>query len=228
LHHVDGRGQWGASADASGGDEQPVALFGIYAIADPALCADPEAFVDAVLRGGVHVVQYRAKSGVERDVVRRLRVRTSRANALLIVNDDVEAACDADGVHVGQEDLEAIGREAIRSATRGKVLGISCGVPEEALEAKRMGADYLGVGPFATTSTKHDAGPAIGPVGVAAVVRAVPGLPVAAIGGIGAGDVAAVAATGARMAVVLSTLARAPDPETAARELVRRWAEATS
>ena len=179
-----------------------------------------------MLRGGVRLIQYRAKAKLDRDVVRRLHRRTSREGALLIVNDDLDAAADADGVHLGQEDLAALGTADIRGCLPGKVLGISCGVPAEAEAAERLHADYVGVGPFARTSSKDDAGPAIGALGVARVVRAVPRLPVAAIGGIHGDNLGDVAATGAQMAAVLSALSHSGDPEAAARDLVRRWAHA--
>jgi thiamine-phosphate diphosphorylase len=95
-------------------------------------------------------------------------------------------------------------------------------LPEEARAAQAAGADYVGVGPFAATSTKPDAGAAIGAAGVRAVVAAT-SLPVVAIGGIDATNLGDVAQTGAAMAAVVSALARAADPRATAAELVQRW-----
>jgi thiamine-phosphate diphosphorylase len=178
--------------------------------------------LDAVLAGGVRLVQYRAKRGVERNVVRRMHARTQAAGALLIVNDDPEAALDADGVHVGQEDLALLDARALRGALGSRLLGVSCSTPEEARAAVAAGADYLGVGPFAATRTKDDAGEPIGEAGLRRVVAATE-LPVAAIGGIDRENLAGVVRAGAAMAAVVSAIARGPDPEANARALVERW-----
>ena len=177
----------------------------------------------AVLRAGIGVVQYRAKAGVDHALLARMHARTARHGALLIVNDDVEAALLADGLHAGQEDLAELGF-GLRERLRGRILGISCAEPRDATAARALGADYVGIGPFNATASKGDAGPAIGPAGVEAVVRAVPDLPVVAIGGIGLDDLATVKASGAAMAAVISALARDGDPDASARALVERWA----
>ena len=133
--------------------------------------------------------------------------RARDQGALFIVNQDLDAACEADGLHVGQEDLALLDGKNLRERLGRRILGISCSTPAEALEAERVGADYVGVGPFNATSSKGDAGPAIGEAGVRAVVRATR-LPVAAIGGIGVADVETVARSGARMAAVISAIAK--------------------
>jgi thiamine-phosphate pyrophosphorylase len=199
-------------------------LFGIYAIVDAAFWDDPERVVDSALRGGVRLVQYRAKAGVQRALLRRMHARTRAAEALLVVNDDLASAEDADGLHVGQEDLARLGA-GLRERLGRRLLGVSCGLPHEAGAALRLGADYLGVGPFAETASKADAGGPIGPTGTSAVVRAAGNLPVAAIGGISLGNLQAVHATGARMAAVISALAGGDGPEASARSLVARWNE---
>jgi thiamine-phosphate diphosphorylase len=199
-------------------------LFGIYAIVDTSLSLDPECDVEALLRGGVRLVQYRSKRGVEREVVRRLHRLAQREGALLIVNDDADAAEDADGLHVGQEDLARMGA-AIQGRQGRGILGVSCGTASEAVEACRLGADYLGVGPFAVTATKDDAGEPIGARGVAAVVAAAGEVPIAAIGGIGLPELDAVVASGAKMAAVISALNLGNSPESSARALIARWNE---
>lgn len=199
-------------------------LYGIYAIVDTAISLDPERDLAALLRGGIRLFQYRSKRGVERDVVRRLHRLTQRDDALLIVNDDLDAAGAADGLHVGQEDLALVG-DVLQSPLRRGILGISCGTAGEAIEASRLGPDYLGVGPFAATATKADAGEPIGATGVAAVVAAADGVPIAAIGGIGLSNLETVAGSGAKMAAVISALSLGDDPESSARTLVARWSE---
>lgn len=183
----------------------------------------PLDLVDAVLRAGIVVIQLRAKAGVDRALLAAMLGRTRAANARLIVNDDFEAACVADGWHAGQEDLAGCDLVDLRRRLGARLLGISCGTSVEAMLAERAGADYVGTGPFATTATKTDAGIAIGVVGLAAVVEATR-LPVVAIGGIDAMNVVEVARSGARMAAVISAIAGAPDPESTTRALRSIWA----
>ena len=156
-----------------------------------------------------------------------MRARTRVFGAALVVNDDFEAALEADGWHGGQEDLAGRDVGALRRALGGRLLGVSCGVPEEALAAEAFGADYVGVGPFAATATKLDAGPAIGVEGVRAVVTATR-LPVVAIGGIDGGNLEDAARSGAAMAAIASAFARSPDPQGLAAELALRWRAATT
>lgn len=198
------------------------AFTGIYAVVDRSLVERPVSFLDELLAAGIRIVQYRAKDGVHRAVVRAMRERTRAAGGVLIVNDDLDAALDADGWHAGQEDLAGHDLAAVRARLGSRIFGVSCGVAREAQGAETTGADYVGVGPFAATATKPDAGPAIGAAGVRAVVVATH-LPVVAIGGIDAHNVAEVRRTGAAMAAVVSALARARDPRAAAADLIERW-----
>lgn len=195
---------------------------GIYAIVDGAVSARPLQLLAAVLRGGARVVQYRAKAGVDRDLVRAMHAATRAAGARLIVNDDLAAALEADGWHAGQEDLARYDVAAARRSLGRRTFGISCATAAEARRAEAAGADYVGVGPFAATASKLDAGPAIGEAGIRAVAAATR-LPVVAIGGIDAANLAGVVAAGASMAAIISAIALAPDPETATTELVGRW-----
>lgn len=197
-------------------------LQGIYAIVDPRAHPDCDAFVSAILRGGVRIVQLRDKAGVRHEDVVRLHALCAAARATLIVNDDVEASLHAHGVHVGQHDLQVRSIAAIRSRVGSRIIGVSAATPQQARDAQRAGADYLGTGPFARTSSKPDAREPIGAQGVRAVVDATT-LPVAAIGGITLDDLDEVAATGARMAAVIAALERASDPYDAARALTARW-----
>lgn len=197
-------------------------LHGIYAIVDAAE-GDVLAQLDDLLAGGVRLVQYRAKSGPRRDILAAAHERTQRAGATLIVNDAWELAEEADGVHLGQEDLDLTLRASLRGRLGGKILGISCPDVATAKAAAALGADYLGVGSIYATGTKYDAGTPIGPAGVRAVVDAVD-LPVAAIGGITQERIAEVRSTGAAMAAVISAISRAPDRRAAARALVAAWA----
>ena len=199
---------------------------GIYAIVDAEHSSDLASLVATLLEAGIRLVQYRAKSGVDRDLVRALRARTLAAGASLVVNDDLEAALEADGLHVGQADLTRFAPLDLRTLLGGRLLGISAATPEEARRAESIGADYLGVGPFAATSSKADARRPIGVAGVRAVVLATH-VPVAAIGGIELENLAQVAASGAAMAASIAAVARGTPAGSEARALVERWAELT-
>jgi thiamine-phosphate diphosphorylase len=201
---------------------EPARLRGVYALIDPAAHAEPVAYLDALLRGGIRLVQIRAKGGVAAPLLRALVERIRAAGGIAIVNDDVGLALSADGVHLGQEDAAALDLRAVRARLGARAIGLSCGTPAEARAVAPGVADYLGVGPIFATASKHDAGGPIGVNGVRVVVDATP-LPVAAIGGIGLASLPRVRETGATMAAVISALAAAADPEAAARAFVAGW-----
>jgi len=197
-------------------------LHGIYAIVN----ADAWALslADAALDGGVRILQYRAKAGIDATHLQRLRERTRACGALLIVNDDWRAvlAFDCDGVHLGPDDEGFASLDRVRTALSDRLIGLSCGTVEEAQRANEADADYLGVGAVYATASKADAGDPIGIAGLQQVAT-VSRYPVAAIGGIGAAQLDEVRASGVAMAAVISAIANAPDPRVAARSLVERW-----
>lgn len=197
-------------------------LEGIYAIVDAGE-GDVLAQTDDAIAGGIRLVQYRSKTGIDRRTLVAARARVHAAGGMLIVNDDLAAASDADGVHLGQEDLERVDARALRARLVGKILGISCPDVQSARAAAALGADYVGVGAMFATGTKSDAGPPIGAAGVRSVVAAV-ALPVAAIGGITLSNIHEVRNTGAAMAAVITAISRAEDRRAAARALVEAWA----
>ncbi len=195
-------------------------LHGIYAIVNE----DGRAFelARAALDAGVRVVQYRAKRGIVAVHLHALRALTQQRDALLVVNDDWQAAekFDCDGVHLGPDDDGFTRVAHVRAALPERLIGLSCGT---AAEARAAGdADYLGVGTVYATASKVDAGAPIGLAGLRAIVAATP-LPVAAIGGIAAANLSEVRAAGAAMAAVISAISSADDPRRAARDLVEAW-----
>ena len=200
----------------------PVRLRGVYALIDPAAHAEPLAYLDALLRGGIRLVQIRAKSGIGLELLRGVIARIRAAGGIAIVNDDVETALEADGVHLGQEDLAGHDLRALRARLGARAIGLSCGTPAEARALPTGLVDYVGAGPIFATASKGDAGGPIGVNGVRVVVEAT-ALPVAAIGGISLASLPRVRETGATMAAVISALAAAPDPEAAARQFVQAW-----
>ncbi|MEX2629591.1 MAG: thiamine phosphate synthase [Tistlia sp.] len=201
----------------------------VYLVVGPGDCRGrPVAeVVAAALRGGVTLVQLRdkeASSGAFLALGRELKALCREAGVPFIVNDRVEAAValDADGLHVGQEDLDA---GAARAAIGpGRLLGLSVHAPEQLAGLEPGCVDYLGVGPVFATNSKADARPAGGAEGIALIRRA-SALPIVAIGGLTAQRVPVPLGAGADGVAVVSAIAGAQDPAAATRELVEAVAE---
>jgi thiamine-phosphate pyrophosphorylase len=198
-------------------------LHGVYAIVNE----DPNtslALVEAILDGGVRIVQYRAKSGIVPDRARALRALTQRYGALFLLNDEWRAVVgyDADGVHLGPDDAREEDLHAVRAALPDRLIGYSCGNPGELPHARACDADYVGCGSVYVTASKADAGDPIGLAGLRAVVKT-SSVPVAAIGGITLESLPDIRRTGAAMAAVIGAIAGAPDPRAASTALVRAW-----
>jgi thiamine-phosphate pyrophosphorylase len=185
-----------------------------------ALVGDLETARTAVT-GGATVVQLRLKgASTERlvEVGRPVRELCAAAGVTFVVNDDARAAraLDADYVHIGRADLAAA------DGPPAHPFGLSAATVEEALDAERLGAAYVGAGPVWATPTKEDADPPIGLDGLRVVAEAVD-LPVVAIGGIDAGNAAHCIAAGAsgvavvRAAVDAAAVRAAIDRALAAR-----------
>jgi thiamine-phosphate pyrophosphorylase len=202
------------------GDAPRSCLRGVYALVDPER-VEPVAFTEALLRGGIRLIQVRAKQGIDTYTLVAIVQRVRAAGGITIVNDDLAMARVADGVHLGQEDAAGLDLPAVRSALGDRIIGLSCGTPQEARAVDPALIDYVGVGPVFATGSKHDAGFPIGISGTRAVVEA-SALPSAAIGGISLANIARVRETGAAMAAVISALV-CEDPEAAARALVAAW-----
>jgi len=202
------------------GDAPRSLLYGIYALIDPAR-VEPIAFTDALLRGGIRLVQIRAKSGIDAAALTEIVGRVHAAGGITIVNDDVRLATLADGVHLGQEDAAEHDLAQVRRDLGGRIIGLSCGTPAEARAADAAIVDYVGAGPIFATPSKADAGLPIGIGGVRAVADATP-LPCAAIGGIALHNVARARESNAVMAAVLGALI-CDDPAAAARALIAAW-----
>lgn len=176
----------------------------------------------SALRGGADVIQLRHKSlgrGELLALARKLREITSDSGALFIVNDYVDIAMlsEADGVHLGPDDLSIA--SARRIAGDRLLIGASASSPGAARAAIADGADYLGSGPAFATPIKTEK-TVIGPKGVAAIAAAVgSAVPVFAIGGIDESNVGQLIAEGLRRVCVIRAVSDAPDPEQAARRL---------
>lgn len=137
----------------------------------------------------------------------------------LIINDDVELACaiDADGIHLGQEDLSVV--EA-RQLFPGKIIGLSVGTEEEYLNSPIELVDYIGSGPVFPTLSKDDASPAIGMDGLKQLRRLNSDIPMVAIGGLSAKDCKDILQAGADGIALISAISHAEDPYKATKILV--------
>jgi thiamine-phosphate pyrophosphorylase len=198
---------------------------------DPRWKHDPVEQAAAACAGGAAAVQLRAKHATDTVALvwsAAIRALTRAHSALFFVNDrfDLALAADADGVHLGQEDIPP---SSIPEELRQRLLiGRSTHTLEEARAAKSEPIDYVAFGPvFGTRSKASDHSARELPI-LADVVRLVDPLPVIAIGGIDPTNAADVAGTGAAGIAVISALAAASDPEGAARELADAMREAGS
>ena len=172
------------------------------------------------LQAGVKWVQYRDKERSRREICEesiRLMGIAKKFAAALIVNDhpDIALAADADGVHLGQDDLPV--REARRIMGKSRIIGISTHTVEQARDAARDGADYIGFGPVFHTATK-DAGRPKGIEMLREIKRQV-GIPVVAIGGITTENIRPVLEAGADAVAVSSAILRGDIEENAKRFL---------
>ncbi|MCJ7822785.1 MAG: thiamine phosphate synthase [Armatimonadetes bacterium] len=182
----------------------------------------------AALTGGARLIQLREKSLPDRElweIAIELRRLTRDRGALFVVNDrlDLALAVGADGVHLGQDDLPI--PAARRILGPDAVIGASAADEQEAKAAEEQGATYIGVGSVFATTSKSDAGEAIGIARIAEIRRATQ-IPVIAIGGINEDNVASVIRGGAHGVAVISAVAEAEDMEAATSALLRLIQEA--
>ncbi|HHB12763.1 MAG TPA: thiamine phosphate synthase [Chromatiales bacterium] len=202
-------------------------LRGLYVLTDTALTPRPvlAARVEAAVRGGARLVQYRNKDradpGRARDV--RALIEVCRPHGVpVIVNDDVELAraTGADGVHLGREDLHP--QAARRRLGAEAIIGVSCYDDlARAVEAERHGASYVAFGSFYASPTKPHAVHA--DLALLQRARARLACPICAIGGITVHNAHALIERGADLIAVVSAVWKAADPEAAARALCARF-----
>ncbi|KAK7422369.1 thiamine biosynthetic bifunctional enzyme [Neonectria punicea] len=217
---------------------KPSVNYGVYLVTDstPAILGSRDlcAVVEASLRGGVTVLQYRDKLSSRDEAVataRKLHAIARRFDVPLLINDRVDVAVEVgcEGVHIGQDDMAYT--EARTLLGPDKIIGVTASSTQEALRACEAGADYLGLGTVLATSTKKDTKSIIGPAGVRAILAdlAAAGhgaVPTVCIGGVGtsnAGPVVAACRAPAKAldgVAVVSAIVAAPDPAAAARDLL--------
>ncbi len=198
------------------------ALRGLYALVDPEHCGgrDPLEVTEAILRGGVAIVQLRAKRMGDAEHVALGRAMAHRCHAAgvpFVINDraDIARIVGADGLHLGQDDLPIADARRIFDGP----IGLSTHDVTQARAAERV-ADIVAFGPIFDTSSKALADPT---VGLAALreVAAVVTRPLVAIGGISLARTTAVREAGAALVACIGAVAGADDPEAAARAMHR-------
>ncbi|KJK77522.1 hypothetical protein H634G_07261 [Metarhizium anisopliae BRIP 53293] len=212
--------------------------YSVYLVTDstPAILGDKDliSVVEASLRGGVTVVQYRDKHSAKEDVVavaKKLHQLTQSHGVPLLINDRVDVAVEigCEGVHIGQDDMEI--QQARKLLGPNKIIGVTASSKEEAISACQAGADYLGLGTVYSTATKKDTKSIIGPSGVADILAALDAaghssIPAVCIGGVNASNASAVLAGSASPhkaldgLAVVSAIIAAADPAAASRDLL--------
>ncbi|MBZ4666123.1 thiamine phosphate synthase [Mahella sp.] len=199
-------------------------ISGLYAIAGSYKDdMSVEYMAESAIRGGANIIQLReknisAKQYIER--AERVKAVTDRHGVPLIIDDraDIALASGATGVHLGQKDLPIAWARRILGASA--IIGISVQTPQQAIEAQRQGADYIGAGPVFPTISKDDAEQPIGIAVLHDICHAVT-IPVIAIGGIYAYNAAEVMDAGAAGIAVISAIFNARDIASATAELIQ-------
>ncbi|GAB4220864.1 MAG: thiamine phosphate synthase [Spirochaetota bacterium] len=203
----------------------------LYLVTDRQLAKKPvEVVVEEAIKGGADCVQLREKNIDTKEFVeiaQMIKYITDRYNVPLIINDriDVALAVHAYGVHLGQDDMPlTIARKIVPHTM---VIGISASTVNEAIEAEKDGADYIGAGSVFPTSTKDDISGIIGLEGIQEIKKAV-SIPVIAIGGIQIHNAEQVIQHGADGIAVVSAIVSSDNPYEAAKTLKTIICEAKS
>ncbi len=170
---------------------------------------------------GSRIVHYREKNNSTKEMIAEaLQIKTICSDdAIFLVNDriDVALAVDADGVHIGQDDMPIDIARAILGA--GKIIGLTVHDIDEAIEAEKSGADYVGLSPIFDTATKSDAGKGIGTERIRDVKNAV-NIPIVAIGGINKKNCKNVIENGADSLVAISSVVCSDDVKRETKEFI--------
>ena len=198
----------------------------LYLVTDEKACKGKDFYesVEASIRGGAKIVQLREKNMDTRDFFKRalkLKEICHKHGVDFVINDrlDIAIAVDADGVHLGQSDMPI--EKAKEILGHKKIIGISAKNMEEALEAQKYGADYIGVGAIFATDTKKDSG--LIDLETLKDMTDQINIPVLAIGGIGLGKLGYLKDTGIDGICVISDILGSDDPEKRTRELLEEY-----
>ena len=205
-------------------------LLKLYFICGTTTCLGKDLYtvVEDALKGGITLFQFREKGkdaleGKEKlELAIKLQNLCKKYNVPFIVNDDIELALeiDADGVHVGQDDL---GVDEIRKLMPNKIIGLSIGNEEELKQSKVEYVDYVGVGPVYVTQSKDDAGGAIGYEGLELMRRLLPQMPLVAIGGIQTQHIKDIMKTNVDGVSIISAISYSDNIEKTVREMIEQF-----
>ena len=205
-------------------------LLKLYFICGTTTCLGKDLYtvVEDALKGGITLFQLREKGegaleGKDKvELAIKLQELCKKYNVPFIVNDDIELALeiDADGVHVGQDDL---GVDEIRKLMPDKIIGLSIGNEEELKQSKVEYVDYVGVGPVYVTQSKDDAGGAIGYEGLELMRKLLPQMPLVAIGGIQTQHIKDVMKTNVDGVSIISAISYSDNIEKTVREMIEQF-----
>ncbi len=204
-------------------DKNKLKNIGLYFITDKTLSKKNNIEdVRAAIKGGVRIVQYREKNLSKEGMVReamKIKEICEENGVLFLINDFVDMALetDADGVHLGMEDMAY--EKARGLLGEEKIIGLTIHNKEEALEAEKLGADYVGVSPVYSTKTKKDAGNPMGIENLRRIKESVK-IPCIAIGGINESNMEGVVKTGVDGLVMISAIVTKDDVEETARGII--------
>jgi thiamine-phosphate pyrophosphorylase len=197
----------------------------LYVILDAGMLTEPAGVTaQKLMDAGVKLLQYRAKNAAARELwgqSRAIAESARQAKCTFIVNDrpDVAYLAGADGVHVGQDDLDV--EQARKVVGQDRWVGVSTHNLEQFRKAAASSADYIAVGPIFETSSKANPDPVVG-TELLRRVRVFTDKPIVAIGGITMERVAEVLAAGADCVAVISDILKAQDPAATTREFIQR------
>jgi thiamine-phosphate pyrophosphorylase len=185
--------------------------------------------LQAAIRGGAKIIQLREKEYQKRDLYHlalKFREMTAKAEVLLIINDHVDIALgvEADGVHLGQDDLPL---PVARHLAPELLIGASTHSLEQALQAEKDGADYINIGPIFSTQTKEGVGDSLGPKAITEIGPQLK-VPFTVMGGINEANIDEVLAAGARRVAMVTAITRATDIAQKVRSLkdkIREFSE---
>jgi len=176
----------------------------------------------AAVKAGVKIIQYREKEKSTKEMIeeaKKIKYICDENNVIFLINDrvDVALAVDADGVHLGTEDMPY---NTARKLLKEKIIGLTVHNIEEASEAEKAGADYVGISPIFETKTKLDAGPAAGLQLIKDVKRKI-NIPFVAIGGINLENLKSVLEAGAKSVVAISAIVTKNDVEGECKKFIK-------
>lgn len=200
--------------------------YNIYLVTDRSLLMGKDLYesIEQAIIGGASVVQLREKdinTSELYSIAVKIKNITTKYNIPLIINDraDIAQAVDADGLHIGQEDIPLTVARKILG--QDKIIGVSAANLQEALQAEQDGADYLGVGAVFPTATKANTRAVS--INQLAQIKAEVHIPVVAIGGIGLSNVEQLRPSCIDGIAVVSAILAQPDIREAARDLTKAW-----